>query len=236
LADAETLLALFGGGDSWREEAAADAREALALDDSLAEAHTSLAAVSVLNWNWDEAEQEFTRALELNPNNAQTHHWYGNLYLVPKGRHKEAIAELQRALDLDPLSLVISTDLGVAYFLDRQYDAAYSQYQKVLATDADFLPVHYQLVAYFRQRQMHRREIEEMIRNAQLAGRPLIAQDILHLSSDRQRLFQTMAATGGNFGHPAEYAGSSPASVEAYLMSGEKKQGACRFKKCLPQP
>jgi tetratricopeptide (TPR) repeat protein len=147
---------------------------------------------------------------------------YGNLYLGPRGRNKEAIAELQRALDLDPSSLVISTDLGYAYFLDGQYDAAYAQYEKVLAADADFLPVHYQLVAYFRRRQMYRREVEEMLRNSQLAGRPLIAQDILHLSSDRQRLFQTMAGTGGNFGHPAEYAGSSPTSVEAYLMIGEK--------------
>ncbi len=222
LSDAETLLALFGSGDSWRVEAAADARKALALDDGLAEAHTSLAAVSVLNWNWGEAEREFGRALELNPNDAQTHHWYGNLYLTPKGRHKEAAAELQRALDLDPLSLAISTDLGFSYFLDGQYDAAYAQYQKVLATDSDFLPVHYQLVAYFRQRQMYHREIEEMVRNSQLAGRPLIAQDIEHLSSDRQKLFQTMAATGGNFHHPEEYAGSSPTSVEAYLMIGDK--------------
>ena len=222
LADAETLLALFGSGDSWREEAAADARRALALDDTLAEAHTSLAAVSVLNWNWEEAEREFRRALELNPNNAQTHHWYGNLFLTAKGRHREAVAELQRALELDPLSLAINADLGYAYFLDGQYDAAYAQYQKVLAMNADFLPVHYQLVAYFRQRQMYHREMEEMIRNAQLAGRPLIAQDMQRLSSDPHKLFQTIAETGGNFNHPDEYSGSAPGSVEAYLMIGDK--------------
>jgi len=222
LSDAETLLALFGSGDSWREEAAADAHKALALDDRLAEAHTSLAAVSVLNWNWDEAEREFRRSLELNPNNAQTHHWYGNLFLAPKGRHAEAIAELQRALELNPLSLAISTDLGFAYFLNGQYDAAYAQYQKVLTVNGDFLPVHYQLVAYFRQRQMYRREVDEMIRNAQLAGRPKIAQDMQRLSSDRQNLLQTMGATGGNFNHPEEYAGSYPSSVEAYLMIGDK--------------
>ena len=222
LADSETLLALFGSGDSWREEAAADARKALALDDSLAEAHTSLAAVGVLNWNWDEAEREFRRALQLNPNDAQTHHWYGNLFLEAKGRRGEAVAELQRALDLDPLSLAISTDLGYAYMLDGQYDAAYGQYEKVLAMDADFLPVHYQLVAYFRQRQMYRSEIDEMIRNAELAGRPLIARDMQRLSSDRQKLFEMMGATGGNLNHPEEYAGSSPTSVEAYLMIGDK--------------
>ncbi len=222
LADSETLLALFGNGDSWRPEATADARKALALDDSLAEAHISLAAVSVLNWNWDEAEKEFRRALELNPNDAQAHHWYGNLFLGPKGRHTEAIAELKRALELDPLSPVITTDLGFAYFLAGQYDAAYAQYQKVLATDPDFLPVHYQLASYYRLRQMHHLEIEEMIRNAKLAGRPLIAQDIEVLSTDRQKLLQTIAKTEGNFNHPEEYAGSPANSVGAYLLLGEK--------------
>jgi len=224
LADCDTLLALFGSGNAWLSEAAANARKALALDDSLAEAHTSLAAVSVLNWNWEEAEKEFRRALELNPNDAQAHHWYGNLFLEPKGRHAEAIAELTRALELDPLSLPINTDLGFAYFLAGRYDEAYAQYRKTLDMDPSFLPAHFQLVAYYRERQMFDREVEETITNTNLAGRPVIAREMQRLSKDRQKFFQTMAETGGNFNHPEEYAGSYATSAEAYLMIGDKAQ------------
>ncbi|HLI62691.1 MAG TPA: tetratricopeptide repeat protein [Terriglobales bacterium] len=222
LADCDALLALFGSGNSWLAGAATNARKALAMDDDLAEAHTSLAAVSVLNWNWDEAEKEFHRALDLNPNDAQTHQWYGNLLLGPKGRHAEAIAELRRALELDPLSPVIAVDLGYAYFAAGQYDSAYTQYQKVLATNPDFMPVHFQLAEYYRQRGMYADEIGELTENSRLAGRPLIVRDIQHLSQDREAFYRTIAETGGNFGHPEEYAGSYANSVEAYLMIGQK--------------
>jgi TolB-like protein/Flp pilus assembly protein TadD len=224
LADCDTLLALFGSGNSWLADAAMNARQALAIDDSLAEAHTSLAAVSVLNWNWDQAEKEFHRALDLNPNDAQTHQWYGNLFLGPNGRHAEAIAELRRALELDPLSQVIGVDLGYAYFAAEQYDSAYAEYQKVLATNPDFMPVHYQLAGYYRQRGMYAREVAETIENARLAGRPLIAREMQRLSEDRQAFYRTIAETRGTLNHPEEYAGSYANSVEAYLMIGEKAQ------------
>jgi TolB-like protein/DNA-binding winged helix-turn-helix (wHTH) protein len=232
LSDCDTLLALFGdSGESWASEATANARKAIALDDTLAQAHTSLAAADVLNWNWSDAEKEFRRALDLNPNDAQTHHWYGNLFLGPMGRNAEAIAELQRALELNPLSLIITTDLGYAYFLSGQYDSAYAQYQKILAIDPNFLPVHYQLAAYYRERGMYDREVEEMTTNSRLAGRPAIASDIERLSSNRQELFETMAETAGNFNHPAEFSGSYATSVEAYLAAGHKDRALAALQK-----
>jgi len=150
LADCYILMHLNRPDAAKMAQARTAALRALALDDSLAEAHTSLAAVKVfLDWDWAGAETEFKRALELNPNYAPAHHWYGNILLGPLGRHEEAVAELKRAQSLDPLSLIINTDVGYAYFLARRYDDAFSEYQKVLAMDSSFLPLRSDLARYY---------------------------------------------------------------------------------------
>src|SRR5271165_1903085 len=139
LADCHTLLTLYGDDAANMTEAQTAAEKALQLDGTLAEAHTSLAAVEILHgWDWQDAEREFQRAIALNPNFAQAHHWYGNLLLGPEGRHDEAIAELQRAQELDPLSLIIQADTGFAYFLAGSYEPALKAYKKVLAANPNF--------------------------------------------------------------------------------------------------
>jgi TolB-like protein/DNA-binding winged helix-turn-helix (wHTH) protein/Tfp pilus assembly protein PilF len=171
LADCHTLLTLYGGGLSNIIEAQAAAEKALQLDSTVAEAHTSLAAVKVLrNWDWQGAEREFHRALELNPNFAQAHHWYGNLLLGPEGRHEEAIAELQRAQELDPLSLIIKADTGFAYFLAGRLDLALQAYQKVVAANPNFLPVHFYLAKYYLQTGQHDLWLKESAEDDRLAG------------------------------------------------------------------
>lgn len=171
LADSYTLIALYGEGYDGTGEAKAAAQKALRLDSTLAEAHTSLAAAKVLHdWDWRGAEQEFRRAIELNPNSAQAHHWYGNLLLGPEGHHEEAIAELRRAQDLDPLSLIIRTDMGYAYFLAHRYDAALEQYKKVLATNPNFMPVHFYLSQYYRETGQYDLWVKESVQNSNLAG------------------------------------------------------------------
>jgi tetratricopeptide (TPR) repeat protein len=77
------------------------------------------------------------------------------LYLSPPGRHAEAIDELKRAQELDPLSLIVKTDLGFAYFFAGQYDAAFSQYQEVLAANPSFAPAHWALDQYYFEREMY---------------------------------------------------------------------------------
>ena len=100
------------------------AQKALDIDESLAEAHTSLAwACTEYDWNWPVCEREFKRAIELNPNYATAHHWYGD-YLSAMGRHREAIAELERAQQLNPLSPIISGCLGHRYYFAREYEEA----------------------------------------------------------------------------------------------------------------
>jgi TolB-like protein/DNA-binding winged helix-turn-helix (wHTH) protein/Tfp pilus assembly protein PilF len=185
LADSYTLLALFGEGNISIADAKAAAAKALQLDGSLAEAHTSLAAVMILqDWDWQGAEREFHRALELNPNSAQAHHWYGNLLLGPEGRHTEAIAELQRAQELDPLSPIIQADAGFAYFLARHYDLALQAYQKVLAENPTFVPVHFYLAQYYRQTGQYDLWAKEAVEDYRLAGISDRGQSLQHVYAD----------------------------------------------------
>jgi eukaryotic-like serine/threonine-protein kinase len=122
------------------------AERALEIDPSLAEAHTSMALIAHLyEWDWDRADREFKRAIELNPNYPLAHHWYG-LFLGEMNRPDEAIAEEQRALQLDPLSVPIVSDLGRVYFYARRYDESEQEFLKAQdrlmgARMGDFLPV-----------------------------------------------------------------------------------------------
>jgi Tfp pilus assembly protein PilF len=122
-------------------EAAAGARaaaeKAVAIDGSLAEAHNALAASYWARLEFADAEREFRRALELNPNYANAHHWYG-LFLSWDARPAEAIPHLRRALELDPLNLQYNTNLGQAFGNARQYDAAVEQLKKTLEMDPNY--------------------------------------------------------------------------------------------------
>ena len=119
-------------------EAKAAALKALQIDDTLAEAHTSLAMVHLL-YDWDLAgcEREFRRALELDPNYTTAHHWYSHC-LLPLGRTEESLAESKRALELEPLQLTVGIHLGWHYFYARQYDQAIEQFRKTLELDPAF--------------------------------------------------------------------------------------------------
>jgi len=144
LADCYGLLADYGFVP-WKEaypRAKGAAAKALELDEALAEAHTSLAVIkSEYEWDWLGAEREFKRAIELNPNYATAHHWYSD-HLGIMGRHEEAIAEIKRAQQLDPLSLIINTVAGVRFHWARRYDEAVEQLRKTLEMDPNFAVAH----------------------------------------------------------------------------------------------
>jgi TolB-like protein len=124
-------------------KAAAAAKKALELDHTLAEAHTSLAlAIWLYDFDSSQAVREFQRAIELNPNYAIAHQQYGNNTLSALGRFDDAIAEGKRAVELDPLSLVINTDLGTDYYYARRYDEAIAQVRKTLEMDPGFYIAH----------------------------------------------------------------------------------------------
>ena len=117
------------------------AAKALELDDTLAEAHTSLAWARFREWDWAGAEKEFKRAIELNPGYAAAHSGYGE-YLVAAGRFDEALREMNRAAELNPLSPLTSLALASRFYYARQYPQAIEQSQKTLAMDANFVAAH----------------------------------------------------------------------------------------------
>ena len=151
-------------------KARAAATRALELDESLAEAHSALARVLVVyDWDWVGSEREFKRALELNPHFAGAHQWYGG-YLEMLGRREESLAERRRALELDPLSLSINFELGIAYYYARDYDRAIQQFQKTLELDPNFPLVHWALPAAYEQKGMYDEAIAGFKKGIALRG------------------------------------------------------------------
>jgi TolB-like protein/Tfp pilus assembly protein PilF len=145
VADGYVWLPGYSGGTprDCYPKAIAAAKKALKLDDTLAEARVSLAlAFWLYDFDSSQAIKEFQRAIELNPNYATGHQQYANITLSALGRCEDAIAEGKRAVDLDPLSLVINTDAGSNYYYARRYDEAIAQLRKTLEMDPGFYIAH----------------------------------------------------------------------------------------------
>lgn len=125
------------------ERALREAEWALALDEGLPEAHTSLAYASALSWDYPAAERSFRRAIELNPSHAQAHQWYAQYLAGMCGRYDEGIREWERALELDPMSVVLTCELGWPYGYSGDHDRAIAQFEKALEMDPEFALAHY---------------------------------------------------------------------------------------------
>ena len=150
LADSYLVIGGFGIATLAPKDAFPKAREAveraLEIDETLAEAHASFGyCLANYDWNWTAAEREFKRALELKPGYAVAHHWYAFLFLATFGRLDEAIAEMQHALDLDPLSLPVGSNIGLILYLARRYDEALAHFQRHLEMDRTFFYTHWQM-------------------------------------------------------------------------------------------
>jgi len=153
LADGYNSLGVFGylAPREAYPQAKAAAIKALKLDENLADACNALAAVAFrYDWNWQEAEKGFERAIALNPNYAVAHMWHG-LYLDSMGRFEEGLLECNRARELEPLSLNINTNLGVHYYFARQYEQAAKQLAATLEMDPNFAYAHNILGAVYSQ-------------------------------------------------------------------------------------
>jgi TolB-like protein/Flp pilus assembly protein TadD len=146
LADSYGILRFYGGAspDESIVPAAAAAKKALELDDSLAEAHASLGLIATEELELHRGVSELERAVQLNPNYATAHHWL-SLALTALGQSDRSVAELKRALELDPLSMVINADLSIGYLYARRYDEAEAQARKTLEIDPRSFLAHYYL-------------------------------------------------------------------------------------------
>ena len=150
-------------------KAKAAAIKALELDNTLGEAHNSLAFVlDGFDWDFDSAGKEFRRAIELNPGYATGHHWYA-WHLSLSGRYEEAIPEMRKALDLDPLSLIINTDLAELLGLAHSYDESIEQSRKTIEMDPNFALAHNQLAQAYLQKHMYAEAVAELQKAAKLS-------------------------------------------------------------------
>jgi TolB-like protein len=176
LADCHNMLVVYGvhhpkDGFPKAKEAAI---KALEIDETLAEAHTSL-AFTKFRWDRDrvETEREFRLAIKYKPTYAPAHQWYST-YLVALERFDEAIAEAKRTQELEPLSFIASSHLGYIFYLSGKNDEAIEQCSKILALDPHFFPARRYLGLAYEQKGMYQKAIAEFQRGVQLSGSPLM--------------------------------------------------------------
>jgi len=171
LADSYLVLPMFG--EYRMSEALPKAKSAvsraLAVDDTLAEAHASLAFIKETEWDFPGAETEYRRAIELNPNYPTAHQWYGGL-LERLGRLDESLVEMKRALELDPLSMVINVSLAVIYSDRKEVDQAIEQSRKTLELAPDFSQGRWMLGICLRQKGMLKEAVAEFEKANRLYG------------------------------------------------------------------
>ena len=159
----------------------AAAMSALQLDPDLAEAHTSLAALLWLHdWQWEQAQTQFTRSLELGPTYATANHWYAE-YAMTMGRHEEAMTRMKNGQDLDPLSLIINVAVGWALYHARRYEDAIAQLQRTLDLDPNYPVTHWILGLLFRKTGRYELAITEGEKGVKLsAGSPMMRAALAH--------------------------------------------------------
>src|SRR6267154_2060333 len=173
LADSYTALTFynFAAPHETMPKAKESAIKALALDNTLAEAHASLAHVLMnYDWNWSEAEKEFKRSIELKPDYATAHQWYSIHYLTATGRLEEAVQEMKKALELEPASLVMNTFMGATLYYAGRYDEAIDQCRRTIQMDPNFAVAHWHLGLAYEQKQVLDAATEEFKKAISLSG------------------------------------------------------------------
>ncbi|MBZ5564385.1 MAG: tetratricopeptide repeat protein, partial [Acidobacteriia bacterium] len=172
LADSYVVLGSFGfrSPQEVMPKGKAAALKALAIDETLAEAHASLAMLKIdYEYDWLEAEREFQRAIELNPGYASAHQWYSQ-YLMARGRTAESLAENQRALDLDPLSPIMNSIYGWHLYFAGHDDEAIAQLRKTLEVNPDFPPAYFYLGLPYEHKGIYKEAIAKFEKALQLSG------------------------------------------------------------------
>jgi TolB-like protein/DNA-binding winged helix-turn-helix (wHTH) protein/Flp pilus assembly protein TadD len=148
-------------------------QKALEIDETLAEAHASVGLLAMnFDWDWAVAEREFRRAIELNPNHATAHQWYGE-FLADMGRADEGISEIKRARELDPLSVIINSDVAKVFLLTRHYDKAVEQFKHTLELDPEFVQAHGLLALTYSLQGLHEKALEEVGKITHLENDPM---------------------------------------------------------------
>lgn len=172
LADCYIVLEEYAGrpASETLPKAKTYAERALQLDETLAEGHASLGLIYHNLWQFGEAEKEFQHAITLNPNYPTAHHWH-SYHLLTIGRRDESLAEIKRAEELDPLSVIIGDNLVLAYFLRRDFAAAFAQAGRMIELDPNFPDAHQQLGKVYLEEQRYPEALTEFQKGVDLSGR-----------------------------------------------------------------
>ncbi|HMZ79453.1 MAG TPA: winged helix-turn-helix domain-containing protein [Acidobacteriota bacterium] len=234
LADAYSMPDLSGlpPVDSYLKAKTA-ATKALEIDEGLAEAHLSLAYLRMRHeWDWRNCETELKRAMELNPSIARTHHLY-SIYCELMGRPDEAIREMKRAQELDPLSLVMNQNLGTRYYFARQFDQAIAQLHTTLDIDPGYGEAHIGLGQAYVQKGMYPKAILEFQKVTQSNDTPWVLGSLGHvygLSGNRaeaQKILEQLKAQSTRSYFPPEEI------AKVYIGLGEKDQALVWLEKAF---
>ena len=226
IADSCTLMPVYGAGagQEYYPRAKAAAEKAMQLDPMLGEAHVSLANVHFRYFRWRDSEREFERGLELNPNYATGHQWYGRLLLLAMGQFDRAITELKRGVELDPISPIVNTDLGTVYTFARRYDEAIEQFRHTLELDPQFYWAHRQLGFALELKGARNEAIAEYEKAQALSYDPRVLASIGHAyaSTGEQKEAREILARLTEMARTRYVAPYSFAVI--YLALGEKDQ------------
>src|SRR5215467_423714 len=213
-------------------KAKAAAIKALELDSALGEAHNSLAfCLDGFDWDFDSAGKEFLRAIELNPGYATAHHWYA-WHLALLHRYDEAIAEMKKAENLDPLSLVINADLAELLVLAHSYDESIQQSRKTIEMDPNFALAHNHLGQAYLQKHMNAEAVEELQKAVQLSGdSPTCIANLAraYVASDKRSQAKNLLSDLKKRSNPSHSFASEIAVI--YVALGDTDQAVAWLKK-----
>ena len=226
IADCRALLCWFGAVSPREaaQKAMAAALRALELDDSLAEAHSSLALIRYwYEWDWQGAEEEFQRAVSLNPSYASAHQWYA-AYLSAMGRTEEAQFELTRARELDPLSLIISMNAADPLFFSRKFDEAIEHLQSLLKQQPRFTPALFNLGRVYLQKGMYQEAITAFERALKYSGNRGAYPSLVFACARAGRTDEARSILNEVLGQEAALLPASPLIAQAYLGLGETEK------------
>jgi TolB-like protein/lipoprotein NlpI len=212
-----------------RLKAKAAALKALELDSNLAEAYAVLAERKIDEWNFAGAENDFKRAIELNPNFDTAHQWYSEL-LYRLGRYDEALFEIKRAFELDPFSRPVNLNLGLCYWILRRNDEAMAQLKKLIETEPTY-PIPYQFLAFmYAERGMYEESVELRCKGEVLLNIETV-ESCERKNADFQQAVKTSGATGfwrKTLEYDLKYyergIGPTVAVAASYARLGEKEE------------
>lgn len=205
--------------------AKAAAEKALELDSHLAEAHASLGLIAPFNnWDWADAERHYQRAIELNPNYATARHWYAEGYLMPVGRADDAIAEIRKAQELDPLSAVIATDLGKELYFVRRYDEALVELRRALELDPNFVSAHNWISDTLLEKKMYNDAIVELEKTKPFREERVYIRQTAYLYARIGRRAEARAALAKSLQLSKGKQVSSGAVALTYAALGDKEE------------